>query len=68
MRRMDWLMLAVIATFLVGAAMAEAIDWAAGGLAAAGRGEAGQTLVSRLISVGAGSPILRQPPTIFRRS
>jgi hypothetical protein len=62
---MDWLMLAVIATFLAGAAMAQAIDWIAGGLGARGQGGSEPTLANRLVVVGADT--IRQGPVIFRR-
>jgi hypothetical protein len=70
MRRLDWLMAAVIGVFLAGALMAQAME---AGLAAvvdgASPGLAGsrQDLAARLVSIGANSPISRACPMIFRR-
>jgi hypothetical protein len=71
MRRLDWLMAAVIGVFLAGALMAQALDL--GGLSldlmGGGGSDAGsrQDLAARLVSIGANSPISRICPTIFRR-
>jgi len=68
MRKLDWLLAAVIGTFLVGALMAQAIDWAmAGGVGGPARDGSGQTLLDRVVSVGADTTISRQAPMNFRR-
>ena len=67
MRKLDWLLAAVIGTFLAAALMAQAIDWAMAGVGGAGPSDSRQTLLERLVSVGADTTIARQAPAIFRR-
>ncbi|HEX3919702.1 MAG TPA: hypothetical protein VHW60_20375 [Caulobacteraceae bacterium] len=69
MRRLDWLMAAVIGVFLAGALIAQAMDLGGVSLNLMGRRDAGsrQDLAVRLVSIGANSPISRLCPTIFRR-
>jgi len=67
MRKLDWLLAAVIGTFLVGALMAQAIDWAMTGVGGPEQGASGQSLLERVVSVTADTTIARQGPVIFRR-
>jgi hypothetical protein len=69
MRKMDWILAAVIGVFLAGAAITQAAGWAVSSLGALGHDDGGsrQNLVVRMMSIGADSPISRQCPVIFRR-
>jgi hypothetical protein len=68
MRRLDWMLAAVIGVFLAGAFMAQAIDWGSfgfgGGGAAAG---SRQSLVVRMMSLRLDSPISHPCPLTLRR-
>jgi hypothetical protein len=66
MRKLDWLLAAVIGIFLAGALAAQAMDLVGAGFGAAEPRDIRPGFMERLVSVGADQVIARHCPVMFR--